>query len=235
MAEMQQQGLLRHLQAFLTPERRQRIEQVLDVRTRHVTVVLENVYHPHNISAVLRSCDAFGVQDVHIIEGDDSLKVKRDIAVGADRWLTIHRHGSLGDRTAACLERLRADGYRLLVTLPDSEGSAGLLAEIDLSRPVALVFGHEKTGVSEQFIAAADETVTIPMCGFTDSLNLSVAAAICLQQLTERLRQSNVAWRLPQADREQLRFQWTRQSVRHCAEIEKRFLQAPSQSALPAT
>ncbi len=234
MTEIQEQGLLEHLQTFLTSERRRRIAQVLDARTRHVAVVLENVCHPDKISAVFRSCDAFGVQDAHVIEGEDRFKVKRDIAVGADRWLTIHRYSSPGDRTAACRKRLQADGYRLLITLPDSGRTACSLARVDLSRPVALVLGHEKTGVSEQWLAAADETVTIPMCGFTDSLNLSVAAAICLQQLTGRLRQSDVSWRLPRADRERLRLQWTRQSVRHGDEIAERYLRALPQSDTPA-
>lgn len=216
--------LLDYLQSFLTAERRLRIEEVLARRTRYVTVVLDNVIHSHNISAVLRSCDAFGVQDVHVIEQEQTVKVARDIALGADRWLTIHRYREVDDPGALCIRTLREGGYRILVTLP--QGEAIPVREVDLSRPVALVMGHEKAGVSEQMIAAADGAVTVPMHGFARSLNVSVAAAVCLHELTDRVRRSEVSWRLTPEECAKLRLQWTRQSISRAASIERRFFRS---------
>lgn len=221
--------VLEHLQAFLTPARRRRIEEVLRSRTRHLTVVLENLYHEHNISAVFRSCDAFGVQDVHVIDRSATFRVTRDIALGTHRWLTLHCYQGqddrgCGDPAAQCLSRLRNRGYRIVAAVPDAE--ARPLRTLDVSQPAAIVIGHEKWGVSEQLRAAADELVTIPMCGFVDSLNASVVAAVCLHDLTSRLRQSGLAWQLTSAEQDELRLQWTRQSVRQSQEIERRFLQS---------
>jgi tRNA (guanosine-2'-O-)-methyltransferase len=214
------QRLLEHFQALLTPERRQRIDDVLEQRTRHVVLVLENAFRAHNISAVLRSCDAFGVQDVHVIDPQRDFDVARDIALGADRWLTVRRYHDADGPAAACLDALRADGYRLLVTRHGPQ--AQRLDDVDLSHKTALVMGNEHAGVSNTLTAAAHDVVGIPTCGFVECLNLSVAAALCLYELTSRLRRSEIEWRLTKAERDRLRFQWTRQSIRHAREIEER-------------
>lgn len=220
MDAVDRQRLLEHFQWFLTSERRRRIEEVLEARTRHVVLVLENVFRAHNISAVLRSCDAFGIQDVHIIDRHNDFDVARDIALGAERWLTVRRYRET-DPEAACLEALRNEGYRLLVTRHDA--NVQRLDEVDLSHKTALILGNEHTGVSDRLSAVADGVVCIPTCGFVKSLNLSVAAAVCLYELTSRLRRSEVCWQLTEAERARLRFQWTRQSVRHAGDIETRF------------
>ncbi len=216
-----QRLLHEHLWTFLTDERRSRLQNVLDQRTRHFTLVLENVYQPHNISAVLRSCDAFGVQDVHLVETENQFRVTREIALGSDQWLTLHRHRDADDPAAACIQRLRQSGYHILVTSPTTTASP--LAEVDITRKAALVIGHETDGVTQQFADAADECVAIPMWGFVESLNLSVAAALSLYEMTKRLRSSKVNWQLTSDEREALLCEWTRKSVSHLEAIEQRF------------
>ncbi|MCA9077058.1 MAG: RNA methyltransferase [Planctomycetaceae bacterium] len=213
--------LQEHLWSFLTDDRRQRLLGVLAQRTRHLTVVLENVYQPHNTSAVLRSCDAFGVQDVHITEAENHFRVTREIALGTDKWLTIHRYTQASDPSKTCIEKLRRDGYRILVTSPSD--SAMPLADVDISERTALVIGHEKNGVSQMFQEAADACVVIPTCGFVDSLNLSVAAAVCLRDLTRRMRKSDATWQLSDAERDVLLRDWTARSVPNVEAIKKRF------------
>lgn len=213
--------LQEHLWSFLTAERRQRLLDVLAERTRHLTVVLENVYQPHNMSAVLRSCDAFGMQDVHIAECENNFRVTREIAMGTDKWLTLHRYAEASDPSEACIETLRRNGYRIVVTSPTSTASP--LSKVDVTSRTALVIGHEKSGVGETFLDAADECVAIPTYGFVDSLNLSVAAALCLYELSTRLRNSDVAWQLADDERDALLLEWTCKSVPNIEAIKKRF------------
>ncbi|QDU37564.1 tRNA (guanosine(18)-2'-O)-methyltransferase [Maioricimonas rarisocia] len=213
--------LYEYLQQFLTAERLQRIDEVLSFRTRHITVVLEDVFQPHNISAVLRSSDAFGVQDVHVIENYNEFETRRKIAAGTDRWLTIHRYQDEVDPRKRCVEHLRARGYRLVGTSP--HGRTMSISELPIDEPVALVFGGEKEGVSDELLAACDERVFLPMYGFVESFNISVAAAIALNDLTTRLRQSGIDWGLTSDERDVLRRDWVRASVRHLEAIERRF------------
>ncbi|MEZ6050374.1 MAG: RNA methyltransferase [Planctomycetaceae bacterium] len=210
-----------YLWSYLTAERQTRLQEVLDWRTRHLTVVLENVYQPHNTSAVLRTCDAFGVQDVHVVETENRFRVTRQIAMGTEKWLTLHRHAATDNPAAVCIDRLRQDGYRILVTAPSSTASPP--TEIDITRKTALVIGHETDGVSACFADAADECVAIPMYGFVESFNLSVAAALCLYELTDQLHRSDIDWRLTSVERESLLIEWTRKSVPHLDSIEERF------------
>ncbi len=209
-----------YLQGFLTERRKERIEEVLDRRTRFLTVVADGVYQPRNLSAVLRSCEAFGIQDVHVIERFSKLEISSGIAAGTDKWLTIRRYG--GEQPVrGCLTHLRQQGYRLLVTLP--EPTATPLEEISLDCPTAIVFGNEAYGISEEMQAAADEVVTIPIDGFVESFNLSVAAAICLYELSGRLRRERDDWQLGDEERTELLYDWTRRSVRHVEQLIRRW------------
>lgn len=217
-----QRNLLEHLQEFLTPARRKRLEEVLAQRTRYLTVVLEDVFQPHNQSAVLRTVDAVGIQDVHVIETQSALDVARDVAVGCDRWLTIHRHSQTDDDTRDCLESLKEQGFRVLAASPHPP--AVPLPDVSVTQQTALVIGHETTGVSDTALELADERVVIPMWGFVESFNLSVAAALCLYDLRAKLDASGLAWRLSADEAEELRLQWTRQSIPHVAAIERRFV-----------
>lgn len=213
-------ALFAYLESYLTESRKARLREVLARRTRHVALVLDDIYQPHNVSAVLRSCDAFGVQDVFLVDREADQKLSADVAAGSDKWLTLHRLTG-PDAAERCVAELRRRGYRIAATAPGGDAVAPDTISIDT--PLAVVIGHESHGISAPLLAAADERLSIPMYGFVESFNLSVAAALCLQDLTRRLRASDIPWQLPAADQEQLLCDWTRASVAHVAAIEARW------------
>lgn len=195
------------LESFVPERKRALFEQLLGERTRWVTVVLEDVYQEYNASACLRSCDGFGVQDVHVVERRNTFEPDGQIALGSTQWLTLHRH----DSTPDCLADLRERGYRIVATSPNEESRP--LDELDVDAPLALLFGTEMRGLSETALAGADETVHIPMQGFTRSFNVSVSVALCLWHVTTRLRASTLEWRLSPEDRAAVHREWIRAAI----------------------
>lgn len=195
--------LFAQLDALITDARRQRMQEVLAARTAHLAVVFEDVYHPHNASAVLRTAECLGLQDVHVVENVKMFRPCRDIARGSARWLTITRWPGGID---PCLARLREQGYAIAATSPAAD--AVPLADVPLDRPLAVCFGTEETGLSPAAFAAADVRGTIPTPGFTRSLNVSVTAALVLYQLATRLRASDLRWSLPPERQDDLRLLW---------------------------
>lgn len=185
-------------------------------------MVLEDIYQPHNASAVLRSCDCFGIQDVHIIENDHAYDINPKVVHGASKWLHIHKYHEEDFNTLACLNLLKSNGYALVATSPRADSTP--LHELPLDRPIALMMGTEKHGLSDMAFEMAEMLVTIPMVGFTESLNISVSAAICLQTLTHRLWQSQIAWQLSDDDQQTLLLEWMRKVVKDAEGIEKRLL-----------
>jgi tRNA (guanosine-2'-O-)-methyltransferase len=208
------------LTEFLTPGRIARLQDVLRQRTRHFTVVLDDIYQVQNISALLRSCEALGIQDAHVIEIRNALEPCPEIARGAEKWLSVRRYSG-PTCVANCIDRLRAAGYRIVVTSPHADAATPATLAID--RPVALVMGNETEGVRDEITAQADEFLRIDMFGFTESFNLSVSAAICLSRLRERLQSSNIDWRLSEIEQERLLFDWVRASVPHLEALERRY------------
>jgi tRNA (guanosine-2'-O-)-methyltransferase len=214
-----EQQIIEALNPYLTAERWTRMEDVLAWRTRYLCVVMEDIYQPQNASAVLRTCECLGVQDVHCVEQFNPYRVNPLVVRGADGWLTLRRHPSADE----AVQRLRGEGYRIVATslqpgskpLPDFDLAAG---------PCAIVFGNESMGVSETILQTADEHLQIPMTGFTQSLNLSVAAGIVLYDLVGRLRNLPVGWRISTAEREELLAHWSRLSVKHADAILRRLL-----------
>lgn len=206
---------------FLSDERIARFERVLDQRTRHLTVVMENVFQSRNASAVMRSCDGFGLQDVHLIEDVNPWVPNRGVSKGTNAWLTLHRYRSAADPTAACLDRLRRTGYQIAVTSPHVDGYD--VTDLPIDRPVAVVMGTEWEGVSDRMLAEADLHVAIPMHGFAESLNISVAAAVVIHELNRRLRElPRERWALSEDEKRELRAQWAMASVRNAPGILKR-------------
>jgi len=206
---------------FLSEERIARFERVLDQRTRHLTVVMENVFQSRNASAVMRSCDGFGLQDVHLIEDINPWVPNRGVSKGTNAWLTLHRYRSAADPTAACLDRLRRTGYQIAVTSPHVDGYD--VTDLPIDRPVAVVMGTEWEGVSERMLAEADLHVAIPMHGFAESLNISVAAAVVIHELNRRLRElPRERWSLSEGEKRELRAHWAMASVRNAPGILKR-------------
>lgn len=210
-------ALLEYLQSYLTERRRLLFKRALEERTRHFTLVTEDVYQLHNTSAVMRSCDVFGIQDLHVIEENLGKRVDREIAMGAQKWVDIYRHHSSGE----CIEVLRQKGYRIIATTP--HGNSTLLHEFDVSTKSAFFFGTEKSGVSETVMEAADGFLKIPMYGFTESLNISVSAAIILQEIVTRMRLEGVNWQLSEEEKQALELHWTRKSIKSIHTIEEHF------------
>ncbi|MBL7889293.1 MAG: RNA methyltransferase [Bacteroidia bacterium] len=213
--------LIEYLSQFVSDTRKAKMEQVLENRTRHITIVLEDLYQPHNASAVLRSCDIFGVQDIHIVENNNAYTVNKDIAMGSPKWLNLHKYRKAENNSLDCIQKLKAKGYRIVATSPHKNGYE--LKDLPVDKPLALVFGTELTGISDTVREHADEFVMIPMYGFTESFNISVSAALCLHSTVERLHQTNVNWHISEEEKEELRLHWLRKSISRVEILEKDF------------
>jgi|SRR5690554_249376 len=212
------EAYLKYLEEFITENRKMRIEEVLKYRTKHFCIALEDVYQLHNTSAVMRSCEVFGIQDLHVIEERYGKKIDKEIAMGAEKWVDIHRHGN----HQSCIEHLRKNGYQIVATTPHIE--ANYLENFDIQKPAALFFGTEKTGLSEEVMQQADSFLKIPMVGFTESLNISVSAAIIIQNLTNRLRNSEINWELTSEEILNKKIDWTRNSIKDIEFITEQYL-----------
>ncbi len=220
---MKDTKLLTYLEGFVTDKRKKLFKKILENRTRHFTVVLEDIYQPHNSSAVVRTCDIFGVQDIHVIENKYVNKVSRYVAKGSQKWLDFYRYRSDGDNTKDCIENLRNKGYQIIATTPHNDSC--LLSDFDISKKTAFVFGVEKEGVSDTILEAADGFLKIPMVGFTESLNISVAAAIILQDATTKLRNSEVDWQLSSKEKEIIYLNWIEKSIKSIDKIKALLLE----------
>jgi tRNA (guanosine-2'-O-)-methyltransferase len=199
--------LFQYLCSFLTSERLATFDQVLSQRTRFLTVGFENLYRPHNMSACIRSCDCFGVQDVHVMESVNQFRPNSEIAKGATNWTTVFRHSSTTD----CIRHLRAQGFHIVATSPQAEHKS--VRTLKIKSPTAVLFGNEKNGLSPEAIEAADECVRIPMSGFSESFNISVAVAITLYEIADKVRQSRDDWSLSAEEIQSLREDWVQTSL----------------------
>ena len=198
-----------YLLDFITDERAEVLSRTLDSRTRYMTICMENTYHAQNASALVRHCEAFGVQDIHTIEDRCKFNPNLNIVRGTDKWIDLHRHHS----TTEAIEALRADGYRIVATTPHRGDSSPESFDVAKGK-FALVFGTEDTGISDEVIESADEFVRIPMCGMVESLNVSASAAILIYMLAQRIREQVTGWQLSDAEQLRLLTRWTMSSVR---------------------
>ena len=213
-------GLVAHLSPLVTEDRWNRFHEVLAERTQYLTVVLENIYQPLNASAVLRSADCFGIQDVHVIENYNEFTPDREVAMGSSRWLNIQRYNEEENNTLKCIQNLKKEGYRIVATTPHIND--GNLQDFDLTKgKTALLFGTEMEGLTNVALQEADEYLKIPMYGFTESFNLSVAAAVCLQHLSHQLRQENIDWQLSDIAKNEILLNWLRYTIDRSDIIEK--------------
>ena len=217
------QELLTYLEHFITEERKERFLQVISARTNHFTVAMEDVFQMHNTSAVVRTCEVFGVQQAHSIEGRFGKRIDAKIAMGAQKWVDVFRYND----TQSCIDALRVQGYQIVATTPHKD--AYFLNDFDISKKSAFFFGTEKEGLSQQVLSQADTYLKIPMVGFTESLNISVAVAIVLQQLTDKLRRSQVAWQLTDEERLSTLINWTKKSIRNVKDVLKRYEELTAQ------
>lgn len=204
----QKESLYQQASELISDNKRDLFDRLAPLRTRHIAVVLEDIYQSHNASAVLRSCDCFGVQDVHVIEANNPFNPAGDVAVGSSKWVDYYTYRD----TPSAYRRLREMGYRIVATTPHTNDT--LITDLDISQPTALVFGTELTGLTQQAIDLADSYVKIPMYGFTESFNISVCAALSLFELTSRLRKSDLPWQLPEEKILELKLHWCTQAIR---------------------
>lgn len=212
--------LLLYLSEFVTESRNQRFNEIINYRTRYCTVVLENIFQSHNISAVLRSCECFGIQDVHVIENENTFKTHPDIALGSDKWIHIRKYKSV-NATTKCLSDLKKSGYKIVATSPHIESYD--LETLPLDKKVALVFGTEMEGITPAVDALTDYYVKIPMVGFTESLNISVSAGVCLYAVSERIRKSDIKWQLTEPERIDILINWMKKTIKKPEILEKNF------------
>lgn len=215
--------LISFLSEFVTAERLALFNKTLSLRTNYLTVVLEDLYQTQNTSAVVRTADCFGIQNVHVIENKHIFQVNPDVVRGASNWVTVNRHNGAEMNTPEALRKLRQDGYRIVVASPHEHDVD--LENFDLTKgKVALVFGCERPGLTEWAKNEADEFMKIPMVGFTESLNVSVAVAVTIHHLAHQLRTTtSIDWHLTNDEKQKLLLEWLRTSIKRVDLLEKKF------------
>tara|TARA_X000000368_G_scaffold413464_1_gene401569 strand:+ start:1121 stop:1798 length:678 start_codon:yes stop_codon:yes gene_type:complete len=216
-------NLVQYLKGFVVDERRKLFEEKIQQRTKHITVVLENIFQGRNISASIRSADCFGIQDMHIIENDNIFNDNSDVSMGAEKWVSITRHNKEKSNSMQAIKKLKSEGYQIIATTPHNTDYD--LFDLEISKQkVALIFGAEVKGCSKQTLALADKKMKIPMYGFTESFNLSVSVSLCLQHLTYKLRKVDFDWRMTKNQQDKVMLQWLRNSIKASIQIEKEYL-----------
>ncbi|MBC6998655.1 RNA methyltransferase [Cytophaga sp. FL35] len=205
---MDQKQLLEFLEGFISEERKQRFIDILQDRTKLITVAMEDVYQLHNTSAVIRSCDIFGVQEAHVIENRFGKRLDKKIAMGAQKWVDVHRYKT----TTECIDSLKTRGYKVIATSPHYDSCD--LNDFEITEKTAFFFGTEREGLTDEVLEKSDGFLKIPMLGFTESLNISVAVAIILHQLSAQLRTTNLDWKLTEEEILDKRIDWTKKSIK---------------------
>ncbi len=200
---------LEYMTQFITEERREVLQRTVSQRTHYMRILTENMFHPQNASAIMRHCEAFGIQQIHTVEDRCKFDPSVNIVRGTQKWVDVEHH----DNTHEALKALKAEGYRIVATTPHRCSATPESFDVTKGK-FALVFGTEHAGISDEVIEAADDFLMIPMCGMVESLNVSASAAILIYMLSERIRQSVDGWQLSDAEQLKLLTRWTMSSVR---------------------
>ena len=208
---------LAFLENILTDNRKERFQQVLAKRTNHFTIAMEDIFQLHNTSAVMRSCEVFGIQQLNVIEERYTKSIDKEIAMGAQKWVDVNRFDSI----SGCISNLKSKGYQIIATSPHENDCD--LDDFDITKPSALFFGTERDGLSAEVLQNADGFLKIPMAGFTESLNISVSAAIIIQSLMSRLHKSDIHWQLSENEILEKRLQWAKNTIKDIKRIEARY------------
>ncbi len=222
----EKQKLITYLTEFITPKRKVRFDEVMANRMNHLQIVVEDVHQAHNASAVIRSCDCFGVQYVHFIESKNKMEVNSNIALGAEGWVTIEMHSDQENNTIACLKNLKQQGFRIVATSPHKNDCT--IDQLPIDKKLVLVFGTEKDGISQDVMNEADEFVKIPMYGFTESFNISVSAALCMNELTTRIRKQVPNYQLTEIEKIDVYLEWLKNSIDKSEAIIQKYLEKNS-------
>lgn len=225
LSKGQQKELLTYMDSFLTDARRDRLTNVLNQRTTHFCVAMEDLFYERNSGAIIRTADGYGIQNVHVIEPANSFKAKvtNVISKGAEKWVNKMQHDNLENGSLGCIHHLREQGYQIVATSPHADGHT--IHNFDISKKSAFFLGAEKVGISNQVMEEADDYISMPIYGFTESYNVSVANAILLHELTNRLRNSDVKWQLSEDERASIMLDWTMKSVVSSHHIAQKFME----------
>ena len=218
----QKKEMYTYLCNFVSDNKQTRINEIVLARTRYLTVVLEDIYQSQNASAVLRSCDCFGIQDVHIIENLNPYEINPDVELGSAKWLTMHRYNSNEHNTLEAYKVLKAKGYKIVATSPHKNDV--MIQDLPIDNKIALVFGTEREGLSDIALQHADAYVKIPMYGFTESFNISVSAAMSVFYLSEKMRQSAIYWQLEEEEALDIKLNWITNVIRMADLVKEDFL-----------
>lgn len=213
--------LVNYLMQFAHDNRAALFNEKIEERTNYITLVLEDIYHAQNTSAAIRTCDCFGIQKMHVIENRNEFSVHTGITLGSANWIDIERYNEEENNTRKALKKLKAQGYKIVATTPLANTKS--LYDMELDKPIALVLGNEAIGISDIVKEEADEFITIPMHGFTESFNISVSAAICLSELTTKVRKMEIDWQLNESEKERVMLKWLKHSVRNGDKILAQF------------
>ena len=214
--------LIEHLSGCVTEKRLSLFKQVLSNRTRYITVLLEDIFQSQNASAVLRTCDCTGIQDVHIVEQRNDYEINPDVALGSNQWLSMNYYSGQLDSVGDAVKDLKKNGYRIVATSPHVDGKTPELFDLEAGKSV-IMFGTELNGLTDRALELADEFLQIPMYGFTESYNISVSAAITLYGLRKRLEQTTLDWKIDEEEKSELLLDWLRTSIKMSEQIEEQF------------
>lgn len=218
------QFLIEKFGEFLSEDRKQFIENTLHNRTEYIRVVLEDIADPHNTNAIIRTGEGLGIQHYHVIEKQNAFKIGRGVSRGATKWVDIHQHLETENPAKLVLGELKKKGYKIVVSSPDRNATP--IQQLNVNQPIALVLGNEQDGVSTEAIEMADEFINIPMYGFTESFNVSVAAAVCLFNLIHMVRDQNINWQLNEQQLEKYRLVWYKKCMARPDDYEDFFVKA---------
>ena len=217
---MNQKKILEGFYEIISEHKIELFDRVASERTKYITIGIENIFQEHNASAVLRTCDCFGIQELHVIEKNNEFAINRDIALGAGRWIDIHNYGS-ENQSEDCMKQLKNQRYKIVATTPHTE--AFTINDLPLDQPLAFFFGTEQEGLSESVLQHADYQVKIPMFGFTESFNISVSVAILLNTIRKRLVDSDIKWKLSIDEQTSLKIEWCKKILKSGESLEKEF------------
>lgn len=206
----------------ITPNKLKLFDQVIQQRTRHITAVVENIYAEQNATAILRTTECLGIQDLFVIEEYNKFKIPKKIASGAAKWVDIHRYNKENNSPEEIVKDLKSRGYKIVCTSPNSFETTPFT--IDLKEKLAIFFGEEEPGLSQDMMQLADIHLNIPMYGFTESLNVSVSAGIVLNTLIHRLKESETVWQLDENEKIDLKLTWMCNAIKGGKEMLSRLL-----------
>ncbi|MBI9042268.1 RNA methyltransferase [Lutibacter sp.] len=213
---------IEHLEKLVTEKRKNLFKKVLENRTRHFTIAIEDIFQPHNASALVRTCDVFGIQDINVIEEKYQFYASRLVAKGAQKWIDFNMYNkSDTNNSIDCINSLKAKGYKIIATTPHNDSC--FLQDFDITQKSAFFFGVEKAGLSKDVLDNADGYLQIPMVGFTESLNISVAAAIILQNVQERLLKSDLNWQLTPEEKNEKYLDWLEKSIKSIKKVKDNY------------